>query len=190
VSTDGLFERHLHVSAFSRSVAGQDNDPSASVILGGVDTDVFTPARDTRTRSGRALFVGRVLPHKAIHDLIKALPDGVGLDIAGPEVDIPYGRRLRERATGRDVAFLGPIPEGDLVDHYRRALCVVLPSVYRNEFGPDTSVPELLGQTLLEGMACGTPAIATNVGGMPETIVDGATGFVGPSNAPGSRVAD
>jgi glycosyltransferase involved in cell wall biosynthesis len=45
-------------------------------------------------------------------------------------------------------------------------------------------VPELLGQTLLEGMACGTPAICTNVASMPEVVEDGSTGFVVPPNDP------
>jgi glycosyltransferase involved in cell wall biosynthesis len=45
-------------------------------------------------------------------------------------------------------------------------------------------VPELLGQTLLEGMACGTPVICTDVASMPEVVIDGVTGFVVPPNNP------
>ena len=45
-------------------------------------------------------------------------------------------------------------------------------------YGVRTNVPELLGQTLLEGMACGTPAICTDVASMPEVVSDGVTGFV------------
>jgi glycosyltransferase involved in cell wall biosynthesis len=54
--------------------------------------------------------------------------------------------------------------------------------MYDNE----TKVPELLGQTLLEGMACGTPAICTNVASMPEVVKDQVTGFVVPPNNPGA----
>ena len=74
---------------------------------------------------------------------------------------------------------------------YRRALCVVLPSVYRTPAG-ETKVPELLGQTLLEGMACGAAAICTDVASMPEVVEDGVTGFVVPPNDPaaiGERLA-
>ena len=184
VSTDLLFHCHLHVSAFSRSSAGQQDNPRARVILGGVDAVRFSPHEDSRARRSRALFVGRVLPHKGVHDLIEALPSGIGLDIVGPETDPGYSTALRSLARGRDVTFFGAVAETVLVDRYRRALCVVLPSVHRSRFGGDTSVPELLGQTLLEAMACGTPAIATSVGGMPETVVDGVTGFVVPPGEP------
>jgi len=51
-------------------------------------------------------------------------------------------------------------------------------------YGDKTSVPELLGQTLLEGMACGTPAICTDVASMPEVVEDQVTGFVVPPNRP------
>jgi len=49
-------------------------------------------------------------------------------------------------------------------------------------YGAETRIPELLGQTLLEGMACGIPAICTSVASMPEIVVDGVTGFVVPPN--------
>jgi starch synthase len=56
--------------------------------------------------------------------------------------------------------------------------------VYRNAFGGVTRIPELLGQTLLEAMACGTPTICTNVASMPEVVVDGVTGVIVPPNDP------
>jgi glycosyltransferase involved in cell wall biosynthesis len=67
-----------------------------------------------------------------------------------------------------------------------------LPSVYRNLYGNETKVPELLGQTLLEGMACGTPAICTEVASMPEIVENGCSGFIVPPNDPSaicSRIA-
>ena len=51
-------------------------------------------------------------------------------------------------------------------------------------YGDETTVPELLGQTLLEAMACGTPAVCTDVASMPEVVVDQQTGFVVPPNDP------
>ena len=183
MSTDALFHRHLHVSEFSRLSAGQSTEPSSSVLLAGVDTTTFA-VPETRMRGSRVLFAGRLLAHKGVHDLIEALPAGLGLDIVGPESDPTYAHALRGLAEGRDVAFLGVVRDLELVAHYQRALCVVLPSTYRNRFGADTTVPELLGQTLLEGMSCGTPAIATDVGGMPETVVEGKTGFIIPPGDP------
>jgi glycosyltransferase involved in cell wall biosynthesis len=60
----------------------------------------------------------------------------------------------------------------------------VLPSVYKNMYGGETTVPELLGQTLLEGMACGAPVVCTDVASMPEVVEDGVTGFVVPARDP------
>ena len=51
-------------------------------------------------------------------------------------------------------------------------------------YGDESRVPELLGQTLLEGMSCGITAICTNVASMPEIVTDGITGFIVPPNAP------
>jgi glycosyltransferase involved in cell wall biosynthesis len=45
-------------------------------------------------------------------------------------------------------------------------------------------VPELLGQTLLEGMSCGAPAVCTDVASMPEVVSDGESGFIVPPNDP------
>ena len=66
---------------------------------------------------------------------------------------------------------------------YQRACCIVLPSVYDTQVGV-TRVPELLGQTLLEGMACSIPAICTDVASMPEVVLHDETGFVVAPNSP------
>ena len=52
--------------------------------------------------------------------------------------------------------------------------------------GGETKVPELLGQTLLEGMACGAATVCTRVASMPEVVDDGVTGFIVPPNDPGA----
>lgn len=175
-----LFEDHLHVSRFSLRIAGHEGLPRARVILAGVDAAKFSPGRGAAPGPRRVVYVGRLLPHKGVDDLIAALPDGLGLDVIGPVVDERYMRDLRELASGRDVQFRHGLDDRALVDAYRGALCVVLPSKYRDRYGGETAVPELLGQTLLEGMACGRPVVCTEVGGMPEVVVDGSTGFVVP----------
>src|SRR5262249_24912402 len=58
------------------------------------------------------------------------------------------------------------------------AWVTVLPSVYCDCYGITHVAPELMGFTLLESMACGTPAICSRVGVMPEYVADGETGFV------------
>jgi glycosyltransferase involved in cell wall biosynthesis len=183
VCTDRLFQGHLHISAYSRKVSGHDGWTAAHVILGGVDTDRFCP--NTAVPHGdTVLFVGRLLPHKGVNDLIDAMPPDVPAELIGRPYDQGFLHDLQVRATSKRVSFRHDCTDADLVNAYQRALCVVLPSVYRTLYGVETRVPELLGQTLLEGMACGIPAICTDVASMPEVVEDGVTGFVVPPNNP------
>lgn len=177
VSTDGWFDGHLHISEYSRRIFGHEGSRSARVILGGVDSEFFSPAEHP-ARIGVPLFVGRILPHKGIAGLIDALPEQMPLEVIGPASDSATVEALRIRANGKRVQFRHDCDDMALRDAYRRALCVVLPSVYRTPEGQVSNVPELLGQTLLEAMACGTAVICTRVGSMPEIVEDGKTGFV------------
>jgi glycosyltransferase involved in cell wall biosynthesis len=183
VSTDRWFAGHLHLSEYSRRVFGHAGKPWARVISGGVDTARFCP--DPRVERGAApIYVGRLLPHKGIDDLLAALPCRMSLKIIGPRNETGTVEALRARAEGKSVTFCHDVDDTQLVEEYRRALCLVLPSVYRSADGAETRVPELLGQTLLEAMACGTPVICTNVASMPEIVEDGVSGFVVPPNDP------
>lgn len=181
ISTDGWFDGHLHISEYSRRVAGHAGNPRARVILGGVDTDRFAPAG---AGGEYVLFVGRLLPHKGVHDLIEAMPPEMPLHVVGRAMDRGYLDDLHARAAGKAVTFLHDCDDERLVEEYRRSLCVVLPSVYHTPDGRSTAVPELLGQTLLEAMACGRPAICTDVASMPEVVVHEETGFVVPPADP------
>jgi len=183
VRTDSWYHGHLHISEYSRRVFGHQRYPRAHVILGGVDAARFRPDRGVARRNV-VLYVGRVLPHKGVDDLIRGLPPGVELLILGRVSDETYLADLRMLAAGKPVTFRHDADDGELLAAYRAALCVVLPSVYRTMYGGTTNVPELLGQTLLEAMACATPVIGTNVASLPEVIEDNVSGFLVPPNDP------
>jgi glycosyltransferase involved in cell wall biosynthesis len=180
VNTDGLFAGHLHISEYSRTVAGHGGLSTARVILGGVDVNKFRPGPGGHG----VLFVGRLLPHKGVDVLLRALPNRVQLRVAGTSLSTPYRRLLGQLAEGKRVEFMEAVGDHELTRLYAEADVIVLPSVYRDCYGAATRVPELLGQTLLEGMAAGLPAICTNVASMPEVVLDEVTGLVVPPNDP------
>jgi glycosyltransferase involved in cell wall biosynthesis len=177
VSTDRWFHGHLHISEYSRHVSGHDGRPWAHVISGGVDVARFSPDSAVPRRD-TVVFVGRLLPHKGLDDLIEAAADDLPVEIIGRPYDTAYCDRLRQAARGKQIAFRTDCDDEAIVNAYRRALCVVLPSVYRTRDGVETRIPELLGQTLLEGMACGAPGVCTRVASLPEVVEDGVSGFV------------
>jgi glycosyltransferase involved in cell wall biosynthesis len=188
VSTDRWYHGHLHLSEYSRRAAGHAGRARAHVIMGGVDADKFSPLESSEAwaeEGGRpVLYVGRLMPHKGVDDLVEALPEGMRLELIGQPYHEQFVADLRRLSEGKDVRFRHDCDDAALVGAYRGALCVVLPSVYRTRYGGETKVPELLGQTLLEGMACGAPAVCTDVASMPEVVEDGVTGFVVPPNDP------
>jgi alpha-maltose-1-phosphate synthase len=177
-----LFERFLTVSQFSAGNLGVPADRT-QVIYGGVDVDRFHPGPDGRHG---VLYVGRVTPHKGLDRLVRALPEGASLTVAGsaghdrrpPERDYPA--EVRKLAADRRVRFLGPVDDPDLPLLYRRASVVVLPTVETTCFGKPVAVTELLGLCVLEAMASGTPVVASRTGGVPEVVRDGETGFLVP----------
>jgi glycosyltransferase involved in cell wall biosynthesis len=176
-----LFHRFLLVSEYS---ARELRTPPARtrVIYGGVDCARYHP--DPQAPRRGVLFVGRVTPHKGIDRLIRALPDGADLAVAGtgghdpaaPERDYPD--LLRRLARGRSVRFLGAVPDDRLPALYRQAAVLALPSVDRTCYGRHVGVVELLGLVVLEAMASGTPVVCSRIGGLPEIVEDGVTGFL------------
>lgn len=176
----------LPMSRFSRERL-PDTIP-ARVIPGGTSECFLREPAERTPAEGvpRVLYVGRIMRHKGIDTLIEGLPDQLGLTIAGQVHDEEYWALLRRLADGRDVRFIHDAGDAELARHYRDALVTVLPSVYRDVFGGQWEMPELLGNVLLESMACETPTICTDVGGMPEVVAHGATGFVVPPNDPGA----
>lgn len=151
---------------------------SISVVPGGVDTDQFTPDGPVARRDGapRLLSVSRPAEYKGLDTTLRALtavPDAELVIAGGPPKaqlrnDREY-RRLAKLASSLGVAdrvrFFGRVGHRDMPALLRSADLLV-------------SVPwyESFGRATLEAMACGTPVVASAVGGHNDTIVDGSTG--------------
>lgn len=167
-----------------------------TVIPCGVDLGLFRPIPSARAKrllglsqKEFILFVGRIDAVKGIDVLIRALhhlsrrlkrgSEHLGLIIIGGELDTDPRRedlemqRLRKmvcRMGLQDrVAFWGAQRQDLLPFFYSAAEALVLPSRY-----------ESFGMVALEAMACGTPVIASRVGGLQFTVEDGKTGFLVP----------
>jgi D-inositol-3-phosphate glycosyltransferase len=169
------------------------------VIPPGVDANLFRPQhrQAARHRLGVQdkrvlLFVGRMDRIKAVDMLLSAT---AGLLAAEPQrrltVLLVGGNRqlrvmddasrevLRLQTVVRDlslqqvVRFVGPKEQTELPAYYAAADVCVVPS-YAESFG----------MTAVEAMACGTPVVASRVGGLQSTIVDGVTGFLVPRDHP------
>lgn len=140
-----------------------------AVVPNGVDTGYFQPDAAPRER-GLLLFVGRFFRNKGIDLLLEAFAR-----VAAPDARLvlvgsgPLRKSLEESVRDERVTFLGGVSEAELAALYRRADCVVVPS--RSDGMPTV---------ILEAFACGTPAVASDVGAVAE-LVDGDTGILLPS---------
>lgn len=156
------------------------------LIKGGIDTTVFCPNLSGK-KANRVLYVGRILPHKGIDYLIDGFKQlnrsDYQLWILGRVYDAQYYQDLIAQAAGLNVQFIHDADDQQLLQSYQTAKVTVLPSVHRNCYGSHTPVPELMGFTLLESQACGTPVICTDAGAMAEFVCPGVTGSVVPQNS-------
>jgi glycosyltransferase involved in cell wall biosynthesis len=144
------------------------------VVPVGVDHATYNPDPAVPKNAAPAIVhLGRIRQYKGIQTLIAALP-AVRARVPGAELWIvgtgPYEKALRARARRVDgVRFLGRRTQAEVVDLLRRAWVVA-----------SASIKEGWGLTMIEGNACGTPAVATRVPGLVDSVRDGETGLLVP----------
>ena len=172
-----------------------------AVIPPGVDTSRFYPIAPDEARSAiglppdgcNILFVGRIEPLKGVDTLIRAMaimhqkgalktcPQGLMIIGGDPQAspDQMNQEMARLQALCRElgledvIIFLGKRDQDSLPYYYSAAEVLVMPSHY-----------ESFGMVALEAMACGTPVVASQVGGLPFLVQDGITGYIVPDDDP------
>ena len=164
-----------------------DSPGTVEVITPGVERAYFSPGSRSGARSALSLgahpvllFVGRIQPLKGLDVAIEALAalrrsDAVLLVVGGAsgrdgEAELQRVNALAEsHGVARQIRFVAPQPHHLLATYYRAADVVLVPSR-----------SESFGLVALEASACGTPVVATAVGGLLSLVDDGVNGFLVP----------
>jgi len=161
-----------------------------SIIPCGVNLDIFRIIEKEIARNslgfngeGIILFVGRIVPIKGIDKLLMALNHLENIErlrllvIGGDKNCQDEVNRLRRLSKSlkieSSVTFLGLVEQEKLPYFYSAADICVFPSHY-----------ESFGLVALESLACGTPVVATDVGGIRSVVRDGETGYIVLDNVP------
>lgn len=171
--TDGL----ALLSEYAAGFFHDWNNPK-KILYGGVNLAAF-PATEIRP-GGYALFVGRLLPHKGVLQVIEAITPHTPLHVVGRPYDADYFGKLKAAAAGKQVTFVTDADDAKLREEFAGATVVLQPSLPSDDPGGDKS--ELLGLVNLEAMASGKPVIVTRTCSLPELVKDGETGFIVPPN--------
>lgn len=138
------------------------------VIYNGIDTGIFSPSSGVKRLDNRLLVViSRDTPVKGLSYILEALAIlrkkyNLELVVVGRTLgDGVTEKLIRKLGIDEHVSFIDQIDTAELVRQYRLATIVVVPSIY-----------EGFGLPAAEGMACGTPVVATTAGALSEIVGD------------------
>ena len=166
---------------FLRTTYGASADRVVRVY-NGLDLETFSVSKPLR-RPPLVVAVGRLVEKKGFDQLIDAVAlmhhdgDPVRLEIVGTGAEEAKLRaQVAELGLTETVSFLGPLPQGKTREVVRGAAVLAAPCVIGADGNRDG-----LPTVLLEGLALGTPVVATPVTGIPEAVQDERTGLLVPS---------
>jgi glycosyltransferase involved in cell wall biosynthesis len=157
------------------------------LIRNGIPVDLFRPPPEERLQSrNRLLSVGRLIPKKGIHVLLKAcavLKDRGRVFrcriIGDGALRASLAREAESLGLSSRICFEGVLTGAELRDAYRASDVFVLPSLQSVRGGPDT-----LPVVLTEAMSTGLPVVSTRVAAIPELIRNEVNGLLVPPGDP------
>ncbi|MGB3082596.1 MAG: glycosyltransferase family 4 protein [Candidatus Omnitrophota bacterium] len=132
----------------------------------------YQPTEDAAFDKNRILFAGRIVEAKGLDMLLEVLSlvkEDFILDVAGTgPAEEACRKKAKDLGLLGKVRFLGWVEHEEVADLYRKCAFLALPSIW----------PEPFGICGIEAAFFGKPAVAFNVGGISDWLIDGETGFL------------
>ena len=174
-----LAEDVIAVSSFVKESAIKwgIEEEKITVVPVGIRTDIFRRLPEIYREKNLLVFAGATIPEKGIHLLLKgflgilsSFPDAKleiygAAGLWGRKEEIPW---IKVEQKFPNILIKGAKTKEELTKALNRSVLCIVPSL----------VPEGFTRVSIEALACGCPVVCNAVGGLPETLIDGETGYV------------